>query len=101
MQTRKIFYIERTELALQDLAFNLDEVTELQDSSVFRLKQGSFVPFSNAEDLVFGAWIQMNFDLTIIERDGYTILDVLSDVGGLQGILISAISVTLSIINHN
>ena len=28
-------------------------------------------------------------------------MDVLSDVGGLQGILISAISVILSIINHN
>ena len=43
----------------------------------------------------------MNYDLTIIERDGYTILDVLSDVGGLQGILISAIAVVLNIINHN
>ena len=43
----------------------------------------------------------MNYDQILIERTGYTIMDFLSDVGGLQGILISAVSVTLSILNHN
>ena len=37
----------------------------------------------------------------MIERTGYTILDILSDVGGLQGILISAISFLLNIVNFN
>ena len=32
------YRIQRTELQLQDLAIDLDEVTELQDSSVFSLK---------------------------------------------------------------
>ena len=42
-QNRKIFEISQTELALQDLAFNFDEVTELRDSSLFQLKEvGSF-----------------------------------------------------------
>ena len=40
-------------------------------------------------------------DQTLIERSGYTVLDILSDVGGLQGILISAISFILSVLNHN
>lgn len=39
--------------------------------------------------------------MTVIERTGYTVLDILSDVGGLQGILISAISLLLTILNHN
>ena len=43
----------------------------------------------------------MSLDQTLIERNGYTILDILSDVGGLQGILISGISFFLSILNHN
>ena len=43
----------------------------------------------------------MGMDQTLIERSGYTILDILSDVGGLQGILISGISLLLSILNHN
>ena len=38
-QNRKIFEISQTELALQDLAINMDEVTELQDSSLFQLKE--------------------------------------------------------------
>ena len=43
----------------------------------------------------------MDMDLTVIERTGYTILDILSDVGGLQGILISGISLLLGVLNHN
>ena len=43
----------------------------------------------------------MNLDMNLIERSGYTVLDVLSDVGGLQGILISGISFILSIFNYN
>ena len=43
----------------------------------------------------------MNMDRTLIERKAYTILDILSDLGGLQGILISGISFLLSILNYN
>ena len=43
----------------------------------------------------------MSPDLTVIQRDGYTILDILSDVGGLQGILISLISLFISMCNYN
>ena len=40
-------------------------------------------------------------DLTLIQRNGYTLLDILSDVGGLQGILISGITFTISFLNYN
>ena len=43
----------------------------------------------------------MDFDQILIERHGYTITDLLSDVGGLHGILISAISLALGIVNLN
>ena len=43
----------------------------------------------------------MNMHLTVVERTGYTLLDVLSDVGGLQGILISGLALFLSIVNHS
>ena len=43
----------------------------------------------------------MNLDQNLIERSGYTVVDILSDVGGLQGILISGIGFILSIFNHN
>ena len=43
----------------------------------------------------------MSLDRVLIERNGYTIFDLLSDLGGLQGILISGISLLLSILNFN
>ena len=43
----------------------------------------------------------MNFDMVFISRSGYTILDILADVGGLQGILISGIALLLNIWNFN
>ena len=58
------------------------------------------VPFPLEKDLVQGLYIQMDLDMTVIERSSYTILDVLSDVGGLQGILISASSLVLGILNY-
>ena len=79
---------------------NLDEVTELQDSSVFRLIQTDNTP-SFDRTLVEGVLFRLNLDVTLIERNGYTLLDVLSDVGGLQSILISGASLLLSILNYN
>ena len=43
----------------------------------------------------------MSYDQVLVERSGYTILDILSDVGGLQGILTSGILLLLSILNHS
>ena len=37
----------------------------------------------------------------MITRNGYTILDLLGDVGGVQGIFISAMSALLSLLNKN
>ena len=37
----------------------------------------------------------------MIERTGYTVLDILSDVGGLQGIFVTVIFLFLSVLNHN
>ena len=43
----------------------------------------------------------MNLDYTTVTRSGYTILDVLSDVGGIMSILFSAMSMFLSAWNYN
>ena len=80
---------------------NLDEVTELNDSSIFRLDKGATLLSYSEKELLLGFSIQMNLDQILIGRTGYTILDVLSDVGGMQGILISGISLLLRILNGN
>ena len=45
--------------------------------------------------------IDMSLDQTVIERSNYTILDVLSDVGGLESVVASTIALVLSILNYN
>lgn len=45
--------------------------------------------------------IDMSLDQTVIERSNYTILDVLSDVGGLASVVASTIALILSILNYN
>ena len=62
----------------------MDEVTELQDSSVFRLRKSGIWNDYNDQNKIYSIQIQMSMDQTLIERNGYTILDILSDVGGLQ-----------------
>ena len=44
--------------------------------------------------------VEMNMNLEIFEREGYTILDVLSDVGGFQGLLLSFFAIIISIANY-
>lgn len=40
-------------------------------------------------------------DQTMIERDNYTFIDVLADLGGLQASLYAVLSAVLSVINYN
>ena len=83
------------------MVIDLDELTGLEDSSIFRLSPASLLPAAKEEDLLFGIRIGINYNQNIVQRSGYTVLDVLSDVGGLQGILISAFILLTSILNHN
>ena len=43
----------------------------------------------------------MSMDQRMVTRVGYTILDVLSDIGGILSVLISGFAIPLSFWNHN
>ena len=45
--------------------------------------------------------IEMNMNQTTMARSVYNTLDVLSDVGGIQGIVMSGIGLFLGIWNYN
>ena len=44
---------------------------------------------------------EMNLDKVTMARTGYTFLDVLSDVGGIQGMFLSFFGSVLCILNYN
>lgn len=89
-----------TELVLQDLPWNLDELTELRDTSIFRLEKLSPTPAFLDKNLLQGIQIELSPNLVLIERTGYTLFDFLSDVGGLQGILFSAFNAMIGVLNY-
>lgn len=86
---------------MQDLPVNLDEITELKDSSAFKLIEKTSGTYPHEQTLIYGVRIVMGKDLIVIERTGYTILDFLSDVGGLQGILVFLMTLVMNLFNRN
>ena len=57
--------------------------------------------YEKDSDTQFDLTIEMNMNLKMIARDGYTILDFLSDIGGILGLLISGITYILVSWNYN
>ena len=80
---------------------NLDSMTELEDSSVFYFEPMSTRPYEKDNIVQMEINIEMNLDLTVISREGYTILDFLSDIGGMQGMIFSGLAVALTFLNYN
>ena len=96
-----VYEVKRSELELQDLPVSLDSLTGLEDASVFEFNQKAARPYEYDANFISGIDIQGNIDLTYLKRDGYTILDVLSDIGGVSAALITPVLVILSIVNYN
>ena len=86
---------------LQDMLANFDTFTELEDSSVFKLDMlQARANEYNGPSEVLSLSFEMNLDLLFVSRDGYTAIDALSDIGGIESIIISGITIFLSIWNY-
>ena len=83
------------------MAVDLDELTELEDSSVFKLEQKNSRPFEREPTFIIGLAFEMNYDLNVVSRNTYNILDLLSDIGGIQSLLVTFFNLLLSIWNYN
>ena len=55
----------------------------------------------NGKDKIVAVEIQNNLGLTTLFRDGYTFLDVLSDVGGISLAVTSAFATIVGFLNYN
>ena len=45
--------------------------------------------------------IELNLNLKVLERKNYTVLDVLSDVGGVYSVLFAVFSALINVCNYN
>lgn len=95
------FSVSKSQLFLQDKDIDLDDITELEDSSVFTIESMPARSYEKDRFVQMDISIEMNLNQTTLARTGYTVLDVLSDVGGIQSIIMSAIGLVLGILNYN
>ena len=94
------FKFELTEVELQDKYFNYGEVTALNDDIVFKLKEQAPIVTKRDDDLLMEMFFEREYNKTEVERSIYTILDFLSDLGGVQSIFISLFTLALALINY-
>ena len=79
----------------------MEEATEDSNDSLFALEAGPYRSYEKDTTTIMNLNIEMSLDKIELERRAYTFLDLLSDCGGVQSILISILSGFLSIINYS
>ena len=85
-QMREIvpFKIKKTYLELQDHdAIMLDTITMIEKQNLFRLERQYQMPYEKFDNTWVSVTIEMDLNVMFYERTVYTVLDLLSDVGGL------------------
>ena len=79
----------------------LDTITLIMMEDLFRLQKQELLPYERPDNTWVSVTIEMDLNVTHYERKVYTVFDMLSDVGGLMGIFITAFTVLASLWNFN
>lgn len=83
------------------MIIDLDSLTEVEDDSLFTLERALDFPYERDYNAQFNMVIEMHKDKIAYKRQGYHILDLASDIGGLQSLLFSAFAFLVGIWNYN
>ena len=95
------YSISQTELALQDRLFNFADLTRVLDKDVFQLKHVKSESYEKNDGTQFDITLEHDPDLQIVNRSGYTVLDLIANVGGLRTIMAFVITYAMSYWNFN
>ena len=79
----------------------MDDLTEIEDFTIFDLEPLPMRSYEKDYDTVMEISIERDLDLYVISREGYTLLDFFSDLGGMQGLLLTFFGLILNIWNYN
>ena len=73
----------------------------VEDETLFTVSELGSVPLvSNYNDAVLEIALGLSIDRTLIQRSGYYLLDLLSDIGGLYSILFGVLASLLQMCNY-
>lgn len=95
-----VYRVKRTQLGLQDLQANLDDLTESEFTSLFKIEKADTRPFEWSPETMMAISFELDQDLIVVERDITNIMDVISDIGGFVEIMSITGSVFLTIFNY-
>ena len=94
--------LETTYLELHDnLVIDLDSASWGLHKDLFKIKEMPRLPQEKDENVQILITIEREFDVQSIERMAYTTFDMLSDVGGLLGIMVIISRGAIAIWNFN
>ena len=67
---------------------------------MFRLEQLPTKSYEKDYEVQLDVTIEMNLNRLVIAREGYTALDYISDIGGMESLLMTGCAILLSIWNY-
>ena len=67
----------------------LNDVTKIDVGGLFSMNRRDSLPYEEDDDTWIMVTVEMDPNLTMYERSVYTFFDLLSDLGGLNGILMT------------
>ncbi len=80
---------------------NLEELTKLEFDHLFRINKRDTLPYEREDTIWVSVTIGRDLDLGNYERNVYTSLDLFSDIGGFQGLLVSLLAMVSSAWNYH
>ena len=72
-----------TEVSLQDMVVNLDDLTRISNDNIFEIEKIQTRTYEKDYDVQMDVTVEMNLSVNNVERAGYNFLDLLSDIGGI------------------
>ena len=94
--------VEKTHLELQDYdTMMLDEITRIDIENLFKLKRHDVLPYERFDNTWVSVTIERSLDIWHFEREVYTLLELISDVGGFSNALFVVLALTIALWNYN
>ena len=89
-------------VSLQDMILNLDDFTIFESDRLWTMERGpiQILDYTTRAGSLGTLGIELSQDLIHYERTGYTLLDLLSDIGGIQGLIYSFLSLIVSLYSN-
>ena len=80
---------------------DFDSLTQIKDDSIFMLEKMDDRSYEKDYHAQFDLWIEMHLNTIEHKRTWYNFLDFVSDIGGIQSLLLSAFALLVGVWNYN